>query len=118
MQGFRKVDADRWEFFQEFFRKGRPDLLVQIQRRRAGTTHVTHSAAAQSAIEVPDANIRLGLAALAWHHDEHSPLHNQSVVQILALTIGFTACSVLTRHCSGLLVAAAVRGVCRGPRSI
>lgn len=69
------MDADRWEFFQEFFRKGRPDLLVQIQRRRAGTTHVAHTAAAQSAIEVPfpNANRRLGLAVLAWRHDEYSP---------------------------------------------
>ena len=103
LQGFRKVDADRWEFSQEFFRKGRPDLLVQIQRRRAGTTHVAHSAAAQSAIEVPfpAADSRSGLAVPARPHEEHSPLHSQSAFQVLALIV--IARSVLTRHCSGLL---------------
>lgn len=51
--GFRKVDADRWEFSQDLFRQNRPDLLNQIQRRRAGGGQPTHTTpSAQAAIEV------------------------------------------------------------------
>ncbi|KAG0447152.1 hypothetical protein HPP92_028463 [Vanilla planifolia] len=32
--GFRKIVADRWEFANEFFRKGGRNLLCQIQRRK------------------------------------------------------------------------------------
>ncbi|KAG0487773.1 hypothetical protein HPP92_006584 [Vanilla planifolia] len=34
VQGFRKIVADRWEFANEFFRKGGRNLLCQIQRRK------------------------------------------------------------------------------------
>ncbi|PKA48153.1 Heat stress transcription factor B-4b [Apostasia shenzhenica] len=36
--GFRKIVAERWEFANEFFRKGEKHLLSEIQRRK--TTHV------------------------------------------------------------------------------
>ena len=34
MQGFRKIVADRWEFANEFFKKGARHLLSEIHRRK------------------------------------------------------------------------------------
>lgn len=39
--GFRKVHTDRWQFAHWNFRRGKPELLVKIQRRKSNTSSTT-----------------------------------------------------------------------------
>lgn len=56
MQGFKKIDPDRWEFANANFQRDRPDLMSSIQRRKGQTKEQAPSnaliASGQNVIEV------------------------------------------------------------------
>lgn len=58
MQGFKKIDPDRWEFANSNFQRDRPDLMSSIQRRKGQTKEQPSSnaliASGQNVIEVSD----------------------------------------------------------------
>jgi heat shock transcription factor, other eukaryote len=43
LQGFRKIVANRWEFANEFFRKGAKHLLSEIHRRKSSSSQPPQS---------------------------------------------------------------------------
>ncbi|WJX18022.1 hypothetical protein P8452_07867 [Trifolium repens] len=62
--GFRKIDTDKWEFFNEGFQKGKKHLLKNIQRRRSSQSQQvgnyvgSSSDAGKSGVEVEIERLR------------------------------------------------------------
>lgn len=63
-KGFRKIDTDKWEFFNEGFQKGKKHLLKSIQRRRTSQSQQvcnyvgSSSDAGKSGVEVEIERLR------------------------------------------------------------
>jgi len=92
--GFHKVDGKQWEFKHELFRHGNPQLLKEIQRRKAkkrGTEkddfpetpdHVAHAAVAPSPVPSPSPQQPSIVQPTVVHQQTLIPIKTEPVAKV------------------------------------
>ncbi|KAK6126308.1 hypothetical protein DH2020_039953 [Rehmannia glutinosa] len=78
LQGFRKIDTDKWEFANEGFVRGQRHLLKNIQRRKS---HQSQQIGSSSSRPTDDAN-KAALEAEIEHLRKERSLMMQEVVEL------------------------------------